>query len=89
MDYKVIKEILLEYKVPTGKTKHFAGSEELPPASKLQIIQYEDDEGFYLFYLDSTGEVMTDTYHTTIDGAIEQADWEYGIKQDEWVNIIN
>jgi hypothetical protein len=87
MEYKIIKEISLASKEATGKTKHYAGSDELPVAIKLQIAQYEGDDGFYLFYLDESDEVMTDTYHTTIEGAMEQAEWEYNIKPEEWLHV--
>jgi len=86
MEYRIIKVVSLERKIPTGKTKHFEGGIELPAATMLQITQYPGDSGFYLFYLNGQGEVMTDTYHTTIEGAFEQASWEYNVDPAEWID---
>jgi hypothetical protein len=69
---------------PTGKTRHFYGSETLPPPSELRIVKYSDDPGFYLFYCDSNGREFTDTYHETLEAAMLQADWEFAVKRNEW-----
>jgi hypothetical protein len=62
---------------PTGETRHVARGVELGPASALAIARYPDDEGYYLFYLDEAGVVITDTYHDSIEQAREQAAFEY------------
>jgi hypothetical protein len=69
---------------PTGKTRHFSGGELLPAPSELRIVKYADDPGFYLFYCDNTGKELTDTYHDTLEGAMAQAEWEFGVKENEW-----
>lgn len=89
MEYKVIKEVLLVLKEPTGKTKHIIGDKQMPTPFKLQIAQYDGDAGFYLFYLDDKDMVMTDTYHETIEGAESQAEWEYGVGSNEWNCLTN
>jgi hypothetical protein len=71
---------------PAGKTKHYYGLERVPvplPVS-LAISKYEGDDGFYLLYLDDNGNDLTDTYHLSIDKALLQAEWEFGVKSDEW-----
>jgi len=87
MSYTVLKQINLEGFEPTGKTRHFFGNELLSKPSFLQIAKYDDDPGYYLFYLDSDKDVLTDTYHETIDKAFEQAEWEFGIKLVNWSSI--
>ena len=62
---------------PTGKTRHLRGGARLGPASALAVAKYEDGEGYYLFYLDDEGRVMTDTWHESVDRALAQADVEY------------
>jgi len=69
---------------PTGKTRHFQGSDLLPPPSELRIVKYPDDAGFYLFYCDDTGKEFTDTYHDTLEGALAQAEWEFEVKESDW-----
>lgn len=86
MNYKVIKELVLRPGSATGKTRHFSGGELLPPPVKLQIAQYPDGEGFYLFYLDANDEVMTDTYHDTIEAAMKQGTWEFNTAVEDWHN---
>ncbi len=71
--------------LPTGKTRHFLGTSELPSPSELRIVQYTEDPGYYLLYFDETGEELTDTYHDTLSQAMEQAEWEFGVRPDEWL----
>lgn len=87
-DFRVIKRIFLKEKnIPTGKTVHYFGQSELPAPFSLEIIQYFDDDGYYLFYLNEKGEVQTDTYHDSLEGAIEQAKWEFKISENDWEDI--
>jgi hypothetical protein len=44
--------------VPTGKTRHFNGTEALPPPAALKIAQYAGDAGYYLLYFDADGQEM-------------------------------
>ena len=69
---------------PTGKTRHLHGSELLPLPSELRIVKYFDGSGFYLFYCDGTGKEFTDTYHDTLECALAQAEWEFGVKEGDW-----
>jgi hypothetical protein len=68
---------------PTGKTRHY-GASELPPPSILKVVKYADDQGYYLFYCDMAGEEFTDTYHESLEAALAQAEWEFGVKPAEW-----
>lgn len=84
-NHSVLLQIKLSTKhQSTGKTKHFDGEKELPPASILQIVKYPDDQGYYLLYMDEGGNELTDTYHDNLDGAMAQAEWEYLVKPSEW-----
>jgi|TARA_R100000322_G_scaffold160124_1_gene121400 hypothetical protein len=73
--------------VPTGETTHYRGGEVLPPPHSLQIAQYPDDNGYYLFYLDKNGTELTDTYHDDVASAMAQAEWEFEVKADEWEKL--
>ena len=84
-DYIVLQRVRLsKHHVPTGKTEHYLGNELLPTPFELNIAQYFDDDGYYLFYLDKNGVVLTDTYHDDIQSAMEQAEWEFGVKTTDW-----
>ncbi|HEY3197885.1 MAG TPA: hypothetical protein VGJ57_07710 [Nitrospirales bacterium] len=69
---------------PTGKTRHYLGADELPAPSELKIVRYIGNPGVYLIYLDKSGCELTDTYHETLDDAIAQAEFEFGITPNEW-----
>jgi len=62
--------------VPTDRTRHVVDGEPKEPFLQLAIARYPGDDGYYLFYLDSGGGVVTDTYHDSLEGAVEQADYE-------------
>lgn len=84
-DYIVVRHIALSgHHKPTGGTRHYQGNEPLPPPTQLQIMRYADDSGYYLLYLDAEGKKLTDTYHETLDEALAQATWEFGVEPSEW-----
>lgn len=82
---ELFKVILDENKDFPIRTIHRTPMGILPQPVALSIVQYEDDQGFYLFYLDETGQEQTDTYHDTLDSAFEQAEFEFGISKEEWM----
>lgn len=49
----------------------------------LEIHEYGSDI-FYLFYLDAGGEMLTDSLHSDLQGALEQAEFEFLIQPGEW-----
>jgi hypothetical protein len=69
---------------PTGKTHHYRGGVECSPPAELRIVQFSEDSGFYLLYIDDRGVELTDTYHETVDEAKAQAEFEFNVKPDEW-----
>lgn len=71
--------------VPTGKTRHFRGGELLPAPAELQIVVFSDAPGYVLLYLDVEGREMTDTLHDSLEAAIDQAEWEFNVKAEDWV----
>ena len=60
---------------PTGGTRHLVGDVPQGPAVALAIC--EDTGGFYLFYCDADWEPVTDTWHESLQDAIDQAEFEY------------
>jgi hypothetical protein len=47
------------------------------PAAALAICQYDERQGYYLFYCDADWKVVTDGWHESIETAIRQAEFEY------------
>lgn len=77
---------------PTGATKHSYGDlvdgeivagGPLGPFAALAI--QGDDSGYFLLYLDADGSPVTDTWHETLDDALEQAEFEYEGITAKWV----
>ncbi len=69
----------------TGETKHFINGNYKTDFYGLVIAKYEDEEGTYLFYCDSDWNVLTDTYHESIEAAKEQAEFEFEGTKNTWI----
>lgn len=89
MEPKLLRRIRLgHHHAPTGLTRHFCAGELLPPPVELKVVQYTDDCGFYLFYCDETGNEQADTWHESLEQALDQAEFEFGVKPREWA-VVN
>lgn len=84
MEHIVIKEATVRDGAATGKTRHYVGGKLVEDIAKLQIAYYPENPGFYLFYLIAGGEIVTDTFHDSIEGAQDQAFYEFSTLQVEW-----
>jgi hypothetical protein len=95
---RVIRRVtLLPRHVPTGAVKHgyFSGfikdaagirldhSNPIPPPVALAIVTFGDRE-FNLIHLDGEGREMTDTFHESLDDALEQGLREFTIQPGDW-----
>lgn len=45
----------------------------------------ESEGGVFLLYLSQTGDCIADTWHQTIGDAMAQAEFEFGIDENDWV----
>lgn len=61
----------------TGKTRQIVNGVLQGPAVALAICQEEGSGGFLLFGCDASWQVITDTWHSTLDEALHQAEFEY------------
>ena len=88
MPEKILKTVRLgpQHQQP-GHTYHNNNGEGLGPFVKLAIVSYGDGS-YYLFYYDSDdGEEITDTFHESVEAAMEQAKFEFGVTSGEWQDI--
>ena len=70
----------------TGNTAHYIDGkiyDKLP--YELKINKYQKGDGVYLVHYDEDQNEITDTFHDNVEDAIEQAKFEFGINEDEWV----
>lgn len=62
----------------TGLTQHFRAGERVNEQIHwLAVGRYEGQPGFYLFYCGEDWTVVTDTFHDTVEGALDQARHEF------------
>ena len=80
---KVIATAVVDGTVrPTRATVHRGPDGVIPPASALAIV--ETETSFYLLYCDREWQVLTDTWHTSVDSAKAQAEFEYAGISKVW-----
>jgi len=79
---KIIATADLSVFSATGETVHLSGAQPLPAPIALQIVSADD--GYYLYYMNDQGIDQTDTFHETLEGAFEQARFEFGITPNQW-----
>ena len=65
----------------TGGCKQIVGGQLMGAMAGLAICQYEGEDYYYLFGCNESWESVTDTWHQSLDEALDQAEYEYtGIK---------
>ncbi len=85
-DADIVSYLILNKKhIKTDKTRHWIYGQLAEEIFGLAIGQYKKDAGFYLFYCDKNWTTITDTYHEAIEGAKDQAEFEYENTIDDWV----
>ena len=72
-----------------GRTKHTIrdakGERDFAPFVALEIASYPNEQSCYLFHISENGEAA-DTWHQTLEEAFDQAEWEFGVQRNEWVD---
>ena len=91
MGMTAIKRVkLTDHHLTPGRAKHTLvdsdGVRPFPPFTSLTITQSTDDPGFYLMHL-CDDHLGTDTWHETLEDALHQAEWEFGVLPEEWTDI--
>jgi hypothetical protein len=86
-----LKRVVLgRHHLQPGRTRHTIsdtnGIREFPKFVALEIAGYANAESCYLFHICENGQVA-DTWHQTIEDAIHQAEYEFGVQREEWVDM--
>ena len=71
-----------------GRTVHRVNGKDFPPFVSLEIAQYPGDSGFYLLHICSDGAVA-DTHHESMEEAMHQAEFEFGVQSNEWISAAS
>ena len=61
----------------TGNCRQLIDGKPQGPARGLAICQYDGEDVFYLFGCDAEWNTLTDTWHQTLEDALQQAEFEY------------
>jgi hypothetical protein len=85
MAMTTLKYVALHGRSPTGLVRYTFAGVDVGTAATLRIVQYDGAPGFYLIHLDEEGREIADTYHDTIEDALEQAELEFAVKPQEWL----
>jgi hypothetical protein len=91
MGMLAIKKVkLTDRHLSPGRTKHTLSDSEgvrlFPQFTSLAITQADGDSGYYLMHLCDSG-LGTDTWHESLEDALNQAEWEFGVLPDEWTDV--
>jgi len=83
-----IKQVRLAPHHHASLTKHTrsdgrGGTVDFPQFVELVIAGYPGEQSSYLFHICGDGEAA-DTWHETQEDALYQAEWEFGVKPEEW-----
>lgn len=73
----------------TANTEHFVAGDKFTETAGLAICSYpEEPESIYLFHCDQNWQTITDTWHSSVQEAKEQAAFEFNHIEDKWVPIV-
>jgi hypothetical protein len=80
---KVVGTVELQTQHWPSRTRHTINGVPCAPFTRLEIATYAEQVGFYLLHICSDGQ-GTDAWHETLDDALDQAEFEFGVKRREW-----
>ena len=72
---------------PKGNVHYFVEGKPMPKPKTLEIVKLPAADACHLIYVDSNDYELSESWHPTIDAAMYHAQWEYGIKPEEWTNL--
>ncbi|NMO19720.1 hypothetical protein HPC49_35280 [Pyxidicoccus fallax] len=76
--------------VSTGETQTSPGlgSQDqlsLKQGAHVSVLEISDEDGaFYLFSFDAAGRCLGDSWHRTLDEAMRQAQFQFGVPPAAW-----
>jgi hypothetical protein len=78
------KVVLGEHHSRPGRTIHTFSGKEFAPFTSLAICQCPGEGGFYMMHICENGQVA-DTWHENLGDAFHQAEYEFGVRSEEWI----
>jgi len=72
---------------PTSNCQKVVDGELQGPTAGLAICRHDGNEAYYLFGCDEQWNAVTDTWHETLEKALQQAEFEYEGVSATW-NVV-
>ena len=73
-----------------GRTRHTIsdanGVRAFAPFVALEIVSYPNEKSCYLFHISENDEIA-DTWHQSVEEALDQAEYEFGVRRTEWTDV--
>ena len=60
----------------------------LPTPHRVEIIVDPGEVSCFMYRFTKAGEVCGDTWHASFDDAVAQASFEFGLKRDDFVRVV-
>lgn len=82
-EWSVIGSVQLGQQHSPSRTRHWINGEAVYDFTRLELATYAGQAGYFLLHIrsDDTG---TDTWHESLEDALHQAEWEFGVRRNEW-----
>ena len=59
------------------------GTHSFSKLIRLEIARNGENGGYYLFHISADGS-RTDTWHGSVEDALDAAEEEYGVRREDW-----
>lgn len=69
-----------------SRTTHIVEGDRAERAARIDLVRIKND--FYLLHYDKLGYELTDTCHDTESEAMRQAEYEFGVKKEDWLPML-
>ena len=80
----IIAEVEVSSSKPTGGTYHIRGGKKIDQTVVLKLVRLAGDESVYLIQYGIGGHELTDTCHSSVEEALDQAEFEYALRKEDW-----
>jgi hypothetical protein len=81
---QILGEVEISAIAQTGNTRHTINGVPVTNESKLRLVRLAGDTSIYLIHYGLDQTELTDTCHDSIEEALEQAKFEYGLEKSDW-----
>ena len=70
-----------------GNVHLFVEGKPMPQPRVLEIEKLPEADACHMIYMDAKDYELSESWHPSVDAAMYHAQWEYGVKPEEWDNL--